>query len=87
MLVQANNTIDPTELERRYGAPFVPREQKALDRATGGAISAKTLANLDSLGRGPSGRVRIGRRICYPSADFFAWLVGRMQAPQAKGGA
>ena len=45
-----------------------------VERFTGGIVSEKYLANLDSEGRGPEGRVRIGRKIVYPVDAFVKWL-------------
>jgi hypothetical protein len=44
---------------------------------TGGSLSEKYIANLDSLGKGPDGRFRIGRKICYPVNSLIAWLESR----------
>ena len=44
---------------------------------TGGLLSEKYLANLDSAGKGPEGRVRIGRKICYPVSELIRWLESR----------
>lgn len=41
---------------------------------TGGLIANKTAANADSLGVGPSERVRCGIRIAYPKKALIAWL-------------
>jgi hypothetical protein len=46
---------------------------------TGGAISEKYMANLDSLGKGPKCRIRIGRKICYPVDALVAWLESRVE--------
>jgi len=48
-----------------------------ISRFTGGVISEKSLANLDSKGLGPRGRIRIGRKIAYPVASILAWLESR----------
>lgn len=45
---------------------------------TGGLISEKYLANLDSLGEGPPS-IKIGRKRAYPVVPFVAWLEGRME--------
>ena len=42
-----------------------------------GAISPKTLANLDSLGRGPQGKFLINGKVAYPRDEFFRWLANR----------
>lgn len=48
-------------------------------RLTGGLISPRALANLDSAGLGPKGRVRIGRLVGYERESFVSWLSDRMQ--------
>lgn len=45
-------------------------------RLTGGVVNPRTLANLDSEGRGPQ-RVRIGKKVAYPRGPFVAWLRAR----------
>jgi hypothetical protein len=47
-------------------------------RITGGLISPKTLANLDSKGEGPPELIRVGRRVGYPSESFLGWLDQRI---------
>jgi len=54
--------------------PMIARDQ--VERLLGGVISAKYLANLDSLGQGPD-RYRIGRKIVYPTAQLLMWLSKR----------
>lgn len=41
---------------------------------SGGLIASKSLANLDSLGLGPEGAFRVGRKVAYPVANAIAWL-------------
>lgn len=48
--------------------------RNAIEKVTGGAISAKTLANLDCIGGGISERVTVGRKVAYPRAAFIEWL-------------
>ena len=58
-----------------WPSPIIARtESRAF---TGGAISEKYLANLDSQGLGPEGRFRVGRKICYPTSEFVKWLERR----------
>lgn len=52
---------------------------------TGGAISEKHLANLDSAGEGPKGRIRCGRKILYPVKPFVEWLENRSTLVRGKG--
>lgn len=79
MPTTGKHTVDPAELERQWNAPYVARSQRILDKATGGLVNAKTLANLDSLGKGPKGRLRLGRKVGYPSRPFFEWLAARLK--------
>jgi hypothetical protein len=41
---------------------------------TGGLISPGYIANLDSKGEGPSGRIKSGRKTGYPKRAFVQWL-------------
>ena len=36
-----------------------------------------TLANLDSLGKGPAGRITMGGKVCYPRIEVILWLASR----------
>ncbi len=56
---------------------FVPR--KRISEFTRGLYSPRHLANLDSQGRGPKGRVRIGGQVAYPVTELLAWLAARTE--------
>lgn len=56
--------------------PLVPRDK--VYELTGGLISRKTLANLDSLGQGPKKRLCFGKKVCYPKEIFVEWLLERI---------
>lgn len=45
---------------------------------SGGVLSEKYLANLDSLGQGPP-RMHIGRQVAYPVDGLVAWMEQRSQ--------
>lgn len=62
---------------RKELPPIVARKEVA--RLTGGLISPRYLANLDSAGLGPKGRVRVGRLVGYEKESFIAWLSSRMR--------
>ncbi len=47
-----------------------------VERFTGGLLSSKYLANLDSQGVGPV-RIQCGRKVGYPVKDLVAWLRDR----------
>ncbi len=44
---------------------------------TGGLINPNYIANLDSRGEGPSGRIKSGRKTCYQKRAFVNWLRDR----------
>jgi len=50
-------------------------------RISGGLVTAKTLANLDSDSQkiGVPDRVRCGRKVGYPAESFARWLANRLQ--------
>lgn len=60
----------------RATLPLVFKRSQVED-LTGGMVKAKTLANLDSLGKGPE-RFRLGKLVAYEREAFLAWLERRM---------
>lgn len=64
-------------LAERWPSAWVARTE--VDRFTGGVMSEKYLANLDSRGLGPKGRIRVGRKIAYPINALIEWLAGRSE--------
>lgn len=44
----------------------------------GGLISPRTLANMDSKGKGPGTKVRIGRTVGYTKESVIQWLSERI---------
>ncbi len=63
------------KLAAKWPSAFVARTE--IDRFSGGMLSEKYLANLDSAGKGPAGRIRCGRKVVYPVAELVAWLENR----------
>jgi len=62
--------------------PIFPRS--SVGELTGGIIHPKTLANLDSAGKGPSKRWRVGQRVFYERDSFIEWFASRVQLPERK---
>ena len=60
-----------------WPSPFVARQE--VERFTGGIVNPKYIANLDSQGLGPEGRIRVGRKIAYPVIEFIKWLEERSE--------
>jgi hypothetical protein len=65
-------------LGERWKSAWVSRQE--IGSFTGGVVSEKYMANLDSRGLGPKGRIRVGRKIAYPVTELVAWLEGRSEA-------
>ena len=59
----------------KWPSPFVARQE--VEHFTGGIVNPKYIANLDSQGLGPKGRIRVGRKIAYPVSEFIQWLESR----------
>lgn len=59
-------------LKKSWPSALVARSE--IREFSGGLVSPKTLANLDSRGVGPRKRFRVGRKICYPIRELIAWL-------------
>lgn len=62
-------------MAERWPSSMVARTE--IERFTGGIMSEKYMSNLDSQGRGPAGRVRVGRKVAYPVTELVAWLESR----------
>ena len=60
------------KMAARWPSSIVARAE--VKNFTGGGISPKTIANADSEGKGPTTRLVIGRRVCYPVSDLIDWL-------------
>jgi len=65
--------VELRELGRNL-PPMISRDH--VEKLLGGVISSKTLANLDSLGKGPK-RMRVGRKVVYLTEDLLEWLTLR----------
>lgn len=69
-------------LIERWPFPYVARRE--IELFCGSVISARTLANLDCMGKGPPGRVTFGKYVCYPTKDLVEWLRSRMENPRRR---
>lgn len=68
---------DFMEALKRTLPPLVTRQE--LERLTGGLVKARTLANLDCAGNGPSQRIRYGRKIAYERSIVLTWLAKHLE--------
>jgi len=62
-------------LAESWPSPYVARQE--IRTFSGGIISEKYIANLDSQGAGPPGRIRCGRKVAYPVNELVEWLEKR----------
>jgi len=67
---------------KRWPFPYVARQE--IRKFCGGIISEKYIANLDSKGLGPPGRIKVGRKVAYPVDSLIRWLEERSTAENAK---
>jgi len=65
-------------MAEKWRAPYVSRDRVA--EFTGGIINPRTLANYDSKGEGPRGRIRVGRKVAYEVNELCKWLAARAKA-------
>ena len=70
-------SISPTvkALVDRWPSPIVARAE--VKKFSGGAITGRYLANLDSAGSGPPGAFRLGGKVVYETAGLAEWLGAR----------
>lgn len=61
----------------KWPSPIVARTE--IETFTGGLMTEKYQANLDSAGKGPGGRIRCGRKIGYPVKNYIEWLSARSE--------
>jgi phage terminase Nu1 subunit (DNA packaging protein) len=66
----------------KWPSPFITR--KKLCDMTGGIINSRTIANLDSLGRGIKGKTKVGGLVVYEVANVVEWLEERERAQDKK---
>jgi len=71
-----------SEMAAKWPSAFVARTEA--EKFSGGMIKEKYLANLDSAGKGPTGRIRCGRKVVYPVTNFIKWLEDRSEEIPAR---
>ncbi len=70
--------ISFSSLAEKWPSTFVSRSE--VGRFTGGIVSPKTMANLDSQHIGPECALRFGKKIAYPVDSLIAWLEKRAKS-------
>jgi hypothetical protein len=69
--------MDLIKLKDKWPSSMVARSK--VGAFSGGLLKPKTLANADSLGVGPSGRIRIGRLVAYDVDSLLDWMRHRTE--------
>ncbi len=69
-----NHSSSLDNMVDRWPSTIVARGR--IPEFTGGAITAKYMANIDSAGEGPP-RFRVGRKVVYPVDTLIRWLEER----------
>jgi hypothetical protein len=67
---------DLSDLKRKWPSAVVARTE--VGNFSGGLMSEKYIANLDSQGAGPEGRFKVGRKVGYTVDSLITWLESRM---------
>lgn len=69
---------DLSRLKDKWPSAYVARE--VIDVFSGKILHSRTMANLDALGQGPKGRIRInGKKVAYSVDELIRWLEERSQ--------
>lgn len=65
-------------LKEFWPSPLVPRNE--VGKFSGGLLNSGTMANLDSRGEGPQGKVAFGKvRVAYDRDLLIDWLMERLR--------
>jgi len=70
--------MDLQKLKERWPSSIVSRAK--VGEFSGGILNPKSLANADSAGVGPAGRIRIGRLVAYDIDQLILWMESRSTA-------
>ena len=72
--------VDLYALAENWEAPFVARRE--VYRFSGGIVTPRHLANEDSRGSGPAGKITVNGRVAYPTSSLVSWLESRLKVPE-----
>jgi hypothetical protein len=67
--------VDLSHLAEKWPSSIVAREK--IHEFTGGAIGPSRILNLETNGKGPPGKMKMGGKIVYPVKDLVRWLEQR----------
>ena len=69
------NGVSFESMIAKWPSSFVARSE--VGKFSGGLLHPRTMANLDSLGEGPDGAVRLKKRVGYEVVPLVRWMEGR----------
>jgi len=73
-MIDGHDVFD--RLIQNWSSPLVARHEVA--RFSGGLLHPRTLANLDAQpGKGPKGKLTVGKRVAYDVILLVEWMRGR----------
>lgn len=76
------NTIDWKALANKWPSTVLARSK--VPEFTGGLLSARPLANLDTMGEGPPVYRWKDRKVFYQVSDFIDWMKGQVSSFNGK---
>ncbi|HNQ85700.1 MAG TPA: hypothetical protein PKJ72_07275 [Deltaproteobacteria bacterium] len=62
-------------LLEKWPSPYVARSE--VEKFSGGILKARTVANLDSQGKGPKVRFRVGKKVVYTAISLIEFMQER----------
>ena len=68
------NSFSFQQLADRWDSDVIARDQHHLDRFSGGLLNARTLANADAKGTGPSCKFKMGNKVFYTVSSLIEWM-------------
>ena len=77
------NIPDFSQIEKNNPSGWILRAD--LTEKTGGLLHSRTMANLDSLGKGIPGRITMGRKVAYPVQSVIEFLAERYKVVNPDG--
>lgn len=69
--------MDMSFFFKNHESPLISRQ--TIQEKSDNTLTVRRMANLDSSGKGPASRIRIGRKIVYRTSVFREWLESRSQ--------
>ena len=61
-----------SDMADKWPSKWISRQ--SIGEFSGGILNPRTMANFDTRGLGPEGRVRIGKKVAYPVKEVIRWL-------------